>query len=155
MHVDPADDAAIISQTQIQPLSSEIDISTHRCRVIVADDNGAIRRILIQVLQESQELEVIGEAEDGRQAVELTFLLRPDVVIMDLDMPRMNGIQATRKISRILPEVLVIGFSMYMQEEIEAAMRAAGAVGYICKGSPIEELLAAMLIDHTESKQAT
>ncbi len=147
MQINSVDEAVIARQTQIQPLPSEIAISTQRCRIIVVDDNLAVRRILIQLLQESQELEVIGEASDGQQAVELTFQLRPDVVIMDINMPRMNGIQATQEITCMLPEVRVIGFSMYPQEEIVAQMRAAGAVGYICKGSPMEELLAAIKTD--------
>ena len=115
-----------------------------KLRVLVADDHTVFRKSLIQLLKEIPELEVIADAQDGQQAVELTVLLRPDVVIMDVEMPRMNGIEATRKIKSIFPHVRIIGVSMHPYGEVESRIIAAGAVQYFPKGDPVEELLSAI-----------
>jgi DNA-binding NarL/FixJ family response regulator len=117
----------------------------HKSRVIVADDHAAYRTCLIQVLQMIEELDIVAHAEDGCQAVDLTMQLHPDLVLMDVNMPRMNGIEATRKITGALPDVRVIGLSMHSESAIVSEqMRAAGAIGYLTKDGPVEELLASI-----------
>jgi len=117
----------------------------NKSRIIVADDHPVFRNCLIQVLKEIENLDVIACAEDGRQAVDLTMRLHPDLVLMDVNMPRMNGIEATRKIAGALPDVRVIGLSMDSENAIVSEqMRAAGAIGYFPKDGPIEELLDAI-----------
>jgi DNA-binding NarL/FixJ family response regulator len=119
-------------------------LTASRLRILVADDHTVYRKCLIRLLHEWPGLDVVGDAEDGLQAVELAMLLHPDVVLMDVDMPRMNGIEATRQIVKALPEVRVIGLSMGNHEDIVAQMLAAGAVFYFMKDGPMEQLLAAL-----------
>ncbi len=115
-----------------------------RRRIFIADDHAVFRRCLIRLLHSSPDLDVVGDAEDGLQAVELVVLLHPDVVVMDVDMPLMNGIEATRHIKKALPEVRILGLSMHDHEDIAAQMLSAGAAGYFVKDGPIEKLLSAI-----------
>jgi two-component system response regulator DegU len=114
-----------------------------RCRVLVADDHAGFRKCLVEFLKETTELDVIADAQDGQQAVDMTLMLHPDVVIMDLDMPRMNGIEATRKIAGIFPDIRIICISMHLFTD-EAEVLAAGAARYLPKSGPVEDLLAAI-----------
>ena len=115
-----------------------------RTRVIVADDHPTLRRGLADVLSEQPGIEIVGEAADGEHAVEVALETRPDVVLMDVMMPRLSGVEATRRILAELPETRVIGLSGYEEEEVEAAMHAAGAAAYLPKASPVETLLEAI-----------
>ena len=90
------------------------------------------------------DLSVVGEAEDGLIAVNRVRELQPDLVLMDLNMPNMDGIEATRRIHAEFPEVQVIALTMFDDPEKEALMRQAGAVGYMAKGGPLEDLFAAI-----------
>jgi DNA-binding NarL/FixJ family response regulator len=128
---------SLISTPSVVPI-----LAIRKRRILVADDHAIFRECLIKLLQDSPGLDVIGDAADGRQAVELAILLRPDIILMDVDMPNMNGIEATRAIAASLPQVRVIGLSMHDQQSMEAQMRAAGAEAYFVKDGPIEELLA-------------
>ena len=89
-------------------------------------------------------LEIVGEAASGEQAIELTRQLLPDVVLLDVSMPGMSGVEATRRIHAECPDVQVIGLSMYDEAEKGKAIRDAGAVAYLSKTSPFETLIAAV-----------
>ena len=89
-------------------------------------------------------MEIVGQATDGESALNLIRGVQPDVVLMDISMPGMNGIQATRIIHSELPEVRIIGLSMFQEEEQAAAMQEAGAVDYVCKCAPSEAIIAAI-----------
>jgi DNA-binding NarL/FixJ family response regulator len=89
-------------------------------------------------------MEIVGQASDGESAVNLVRKIRPDVVIMDINMPGMNGIQATRIIHSELPEVRIIGLSMFQEGEQAQAMREAGAIEYVTKSGPAEAVIAAI-----------
>jgi DNA-binding NarL/FixJ family response regulator len=116
-----------------------------RSRIMVADDHLAFRTSLIQVLHKIEELDVIACAEDGWQAVEMTVQLHPDLILMDVNMPRMNGIEATRRIIESFPDMHIIGLSMDSEDSIVSEqMRAAGAIGYYPKYGPVERLLTAI-----------
>lgn len=87
---------------------------------------------------------MVGEASDGQEAVELAAQLNPDVIVMDVGMPRLNGIEATRIIKSRQPRVRVIGLSMHEEPEVEARLMWVGAEAYITKGGKLEDLLIAI-----------
>jgi DNA-binding NarL/FixJ family response regulator/anti-sigma regulatory factor (Ser/Thr protein kinase) len=113
-------------------------------RVLLADDHKVLREGLARLLREQPDLDLVGEAEDGRRAVELALHTQPDVVVMDVTMPVLNGIEATRRIVAALPGVRVIGLSMHEEEDMARAMLEAGATGYLRKGGPSGPLIAAI-----------
>ena len=113
-------------------------------RVLVVDDHAVVRQALARMLGQEPDIEIVGEASNGKIAVELTRQLLPDVVTMDISMPVMDGIKATRTIRAECPQVRVIGLSMYEEEEQALAMREAGAVAYLTKSGPLDALLAAI-----------
>ncbi len=111
-------------------------------RVLVVDDHAIVRQSLARLLGWEADIEVVGEAADGKLAVEMTRALRPDIVLMDIHMPVMNGIEATRRIRAERPQALVIGLSMYEANEQAKPMLEAGAVAYVSKSESAEGLLA-------------
>jgi two-component system, NarL family, response regulator NreC len=111
-----------------------------KTRILIADDHGIVREGLRLKLQQKPEYEVIGEAVDGREAVRLAKDLNPDVVIMDIGMPNLNGIQATALILKQNPRIAVIILSMYGDETYLSRILSAGAKGYLLKDSAHEEL---------------
>ncbi len=118
--------------------------SRAKLRVVIVDDSSVVRAVLRRIVQQTPDIEVAGEAGDGVEAIEQASRLRPDTVVMDISMPRMNGIEATRRISASLPEVRVIGLSMHEADDMARAMTAAGAVAFLSKDGPTDELLAAI-----------
>jgi signal transduction histidine kinase/CheY-like chemotaxis protein len=121
-----------------------IDAAGTKIRLVLADDHAVLRQSLARVLDEEPDLEVVGEAADGQTAVELARRLQPDLVLMDLSLPGLDGIGATRAIRTACPTVQVIGLSMYDDPEQARAMREAGAAHYLTKSSPTDALLAAI-----------
>jgi PAS domain S-box-containing protein len=113
-------------------------------RVLLVDDHKMLRDGLAGLLREQPDIEVISEASDGLMAIELAHKSGPDVVIMDVTMPRMNGVEATRRLKEELPHIKVIGLSMHEKDDMAKAMREAGAVSYVTKGAPSEILTAAI-----------
>lgn len=101
---------------------------------MIADDHGEIRGILRAILENAPGIELVGQAEDGVEAVTLAAETEPDVVLMDLSMPRMDGLEATRRIRSARPATRVIGLSLSVEEERIAAMYEAGAHAYLVKG---------------------
>ena len=113
-------------------------------RVLICDDQAIARHGLQMILASAPDLEVVGQAQDGQEAVELTAQLTPDVVLMDLKMPRMNGVQATRRIRSSDPNVQVLVLTTYDADEWVFDAIRAGAGGYILKDTPPEQLLSAI-----------
>src|SRR5687767_3109784 len=110
-------------------------------RVIIVDDHAVLRQSLRYLLEAQSGLEVVGEASNGRDAVDLAEKLLPDVVLMDTIMPGLNGIEATRQIRRRLPKTKVLMLTGYMEDEHVAGALKAGASGYVIKKSDLEALL--------------
>jgi len=117
---------------------------TNKIRVLLADDQDIIRTGLTIILNHQPDLEVIGQAADGIEAVELARQLHPDVILMDIKMPRLNGIQATRQIMAVLPRTQIIILTTYDTDDWVFDGIRAGAVGYLLKDAPGENLAEAV-----------
>jgi DNA-binding NarL/FixJ family response regulator len=113
-------------------------------RVLLADDHQIMRDGLRALLEAQSGMQVVGEAEDGRTACEMAARLRPDAVVMDIGMPELNGVDATRRIAAELPSVRVIALSMHADRRFVAEMLRAGASGYLVKDAAFEELVDAI-----------
>ena len=105
-------------------------------RILNADDHAAFREGMRILLFSTQDMEVIGEAESGEQAISLSESLQPDVVLMDLQMPGVNGVEATRRILNTSPHISILVISMFEDDDSVFAALRAGARGYLLKGSP-------------------
>ncbi len=133
------------SEPEREPLPAmQSTYATNKIRVVLVDDHAILREGLASLLERYTDIEVVGEAEDGQVAIELAHRLRPDVIVMDLSMPRLNGIDATRKIVAELPGVKVVGLSMHEEEYGLSAMRRAGAVECVIKAGPPDDLVTAI-----------
>ena len=115
-----------------------------KIRVVLVDDHAVVRNGLALQLKEQPDIEIAGEAADGKSAIRLVRRLQPDVVTMDVNMPEMGGVEAARAIHAEFPQVSIIGLSMFEEAKQAAAMREAGAVGYLSKSASFDSLLAAI-----------
>jgi DNA-binding NarL/FixJ family response regulator len=121
-----------------------MDQPNNRIRVLVADDHPVFRRGMRAILGAEPDTELVGEAMDGEEAVELALELSPDVILMDLNMPKVTGIEATRRILEVSPNTAILMLTMFEDDKsIFAAMRA-GAHGYVLKGADGAETLRAI-----------
>jgi len=118
-------------------------------RVLIVDDHAAMRRSLTQVLELESGVQVVGEAKDGDAAIQLAEELEPDVVVMDVIMPSVDGIDATRRILQHHPETIVIGLSVHDSGAYAVRMLRAGARAYVLKDGGAEELVCALRATRT------
>ncbi|MFO8050024.1 MAG: response regulator transcription factor [Desulfosudaceae bacterium] len=117
-------------------------------KIIVADDHKIIREGICNMLRAINKVEVAGQAENGRKALRLACELQPDVVIMDISMPELNGIDAARQIIAEVPGVKVIALSMYADKRYVLGMLRAGVAGYLIKDCAFQELAEAIAVVH-------
>ena len=115
--------------------------ATRKTRILLADDHTIVRKGLRSILEREDDMEVVGEAADGREAVRKAASLTPDVVVLDITMPRMNGIEAAARISKETPVTRIVALTMHSSEEYVYSLLKAGAKGYILKDSPPSDLI--------------
>lgn len=116
-------------------------------RILIVDDHAVVRRG-VRALLPSGEFEICGEAENGQEAIRLAGDLRPEIIIMDLSMPVMNGLQATRMIRQSFPDIKVVLFSLHTSSELVRSIFMAGAQGYVLKSDAETDLLKALNTVH-------
>jgi DNA-binding NarL/FixJ family response regulator len=115
-----------------------------KLRLLVADDHKIFRQGIKKLLDEESDMSIVGEAADGREAVQKATELKPDVILMDIAMANLNGLEATKKIKKVLPSARVIMLTMHKNEEYILQSFQAGASGYILKEGAVEELVSAI-----------
>jgi DNA-binding NarL/FixJ family response regulator len=114
--------------------------------VLVADDHEVVRQGVRRLLEQEPAMEICGEATTGREAVNMAMNLKPHVVVMDMTMPELNGLDATRQIRQVLPETEVLIFTMHQSEQLVREAVRAGARGYVLKSDPASNLVTAVEI---------
>jgi DNA-binding NarL/FixJ family response regulator len=119
-------------------------IESPRIRVLVVDDHGVVRRGLRGFLDLLDDIEVVGEAENGRQAVEEAAQLQPDVILMDLQMPELDGIGAIAAIKQAHPGIEIVALTSFIEEEKVTTALEAGATGYLLKDADADEVATAV-----------
>lgn len=127
-------------QVELRPFTGDVPT----IRVLVADDHRLFREGLISLITQEPYIEVVGQANDGEEAIELARQLEPDILLCDITMPKLNGIQVTAQLAREMPGIKIIGLSMHERDEMATAMRDAGAVAYCTKGGPTDVLLSVL-----------
>jgi two-component system response regulator NreC len=115
-----------------------------KTRILIADDHSVVRSGLRALLQSSPEYTIVGEAENGEEAVEMAVRLKPDVIVMDISMPKMNGIEATAKLKHLDHSVRIIILTVHEDEEYVFQILKAGASGYVLKTAGKKEIFAAI-----------
>ena len=113
-------------------------------RVLLADDHPVVRSAVRELLDDSADFATVGEAVNGREAVDLAMSVRPDVVLMDVTMPTMSGLEATRLLAAERPAVRVLMFSAEVRPSVVRAAREAGAAGFVAKGCTGTQILRAI-----------
>src|SRR3954452_10460323 len=119
-------------------------MQSKKFRILLADDHSVVRQGFRLILENQTDMEVVGEASNGREAVSIAESLQPDVVIMDVTMPELNGIEATRRINELSPRTRVLALSMHKDSVYVREILRAGAKGYLLKDAAGNDLLAAV-----------
>ena len=113
-------------------------------KVLIVDDDIRFRRFVKELFSSEEDLQIIGEAADGQEAILMAKELEPDLVLMDITMPRMNGLDATRRLKKILPELVIIILTIHDLDQYREAALASGASAYVLKKTMMEELIPAI-----------
>jgi DNA-binding NarL/FixJ family response regulator len=145
MTEEPADGSADQPMLAAQPggatpLNAKQAVLERPVRVLLVDDHAMVRQGLRSILDGYPNLDIIAEAGDGEEAITLARLLKPDLIVMDVNMPRLDGIEATRRIREELPSTYVVGLSVNEAEHIVKSMKAAGAAAFLTKESAADHL---------------
>ncbi|WP_119718694.1 response regulator [Cognatilysobacter tabacisoli] len=119
-------------------------MGTQPIRVLIADDHTLVRESLVSLLQQDGDVQVVAQASDGLETVEKAIATRPDIVVTDISMPRLNGIEVVRRLKEALPDTRVLVLTMHQEDEYVLQAVRVGASGYLVKDSAASELLAAV-----------
>jgi YesN/AraC family two-component response regulator len=125
--------------------------SGRRIRILLVDDHKIVREGLASLIRGEPDLEIVGETGNPAEALEMIASSHPNVVVLDVNLPEMNGIQVTRILKRTRPEVRVVGLSMHGEHDIAAEMKEAGASAYLLKGGPATDLIDAIRASVTKA----
>jgi PAS domain S-box-containing protein len=144
--VEPQSTEVAGSPEQKRPDAGKIigSVPGRKIRLMMADDHAVVRQGIANLLSGESDIEIVGAAANGQQAVDLATKLLPDVILMDMSMPVLSGVEATRIIHSRFPEICIIGLSMFEETEKAQAMREAGAANYLTKSGPAEDLIHAV-----------
>jgi RNA polymerase sigma factor (sigma-70 family) len=123
-------------------------MSLETIKVLLADDHAVVRQGTRELLDREEGIDVVAEASDGKQAVQLTIKEHPDVVVMDFAMPKLNGIEATRQIKAVAPGIAILVLTAYDSDQYIFAFLEAGAAGYLLKDVQVDELVQAIRAVH-------
>jgi len=115
-----------------------------KIKVLLAEDHTIVRKGISEFVQREPDMEVVGEVGDGEEAIKMTAELQPDIVVMDIVMPNLNGIEATKRIKELYPSVAVLILTAYDYDQYIFALLEAGAAGYLMKGARVSELIDAI-----------
>jgi PAS domain S-box-containing protein len=135
-----------LSQSAVASSTDQSRAASHALRIVIADDQPALRKTFRELLQARPEFQVVGEAANGLEAIAQARLLRPDVVLMDISMPEMDGVEATRRIRAELPAIRVLGFSVYPRMQDPHPIELAGAEGFFSKGIDTQRLINHLMV---------
>jgi DNA-binding NarL/FixJ family response regulator len=124
------------------------DAAADAVRILVVDDHNTMRSTLREIIHERPQLSVIGEAANGVEAITCARALRPDVILMDVTMPHMDGVEATARIHAELPDIEILGLSMHARSEVGQAIEQAGAADFFVKGTDTQRLVDRLLRVH-------
>jgi len=138
---------------ETRPEESSVPYAGSPIKVLLADDHRIIRASLAGLLRSQPGIEVAGQAGDGQEVIEKAINLRPDVVVMDVTMPVIDGVEATRRLMHQFPDLCVIALSMHEKEDMQRAMREAGAIRYLTKDGPPDMLIAAIKSCYAKRKR--
>jgi two-component system, NarL family, response regulator LiaR len=121
-----------------------MDLKMKQIRILIADDHAFVREGTRRILEQESDITVVGEANDGEEAVRLSAEVKPDVILMDISMPRMDGIEATRKIKQFNPATVILILTAYDDDQFIFSLLDAGAAGYLLKSVHSHELVNAI-----------
>ena len=113
-------------------------------RVLIADDHAIVRNGISRMLEDQEDIEIVGEAADGQETIQKVRETAPDVILLDISMPGMNGLDATKQLKAINPEVRILILTMHAEEQYAPRLMKAGAMGYVTKHAPLKELVKAI-----------
>ena len=133
-----------MASPEYNDLDHNVMESTYKIKVLLADDHVIVREGTKELVQRQPDMQVVAEASDGVEAVELARVYRPDVIVMDIAMPNMNGIEATKQIKKILPTTAVLILTAYDSDQYIMALLEAGAAGYLLKNVRGNQLIDAI-----------
>ena len=124
----------------------------HMRKILIVDDDMRLRQFVRELFSPEEDLQIIGEAVDGQEAIHKAQELQPDLVLMDITMPRMNGLDVTRQLKKILPELVIIILTIHDMDEYRKAAIASGASAYVLKKAMMAELLPAVRMALSEGR---
>jgi DNA-binding NarL/FixJ family response regulator len=127
-----------------QPMENRVEEPVKRIRIVIADDHAVVREGTRTMLERETDMEVVGEAEDGEEAIRLIEELKPDVAVLDVSMPRLGGVEVTRRVKPRFPSLAVLVLTIYDNDEYVFALLEAGAAGYLLKDARRHDVIDAI-----------